>query len=119
MKQVSDSSSYVQTERAFTPPLLARMGFAEEPNPRNITQPSMTSFNQQSWEAVTEEVSAHPVGGLRFTSFRYFDTVATTLRAVMPNSHYDGNSDNAQHVLVAVSASSLSGRPCADNGINR
>jgi hypothetical protein len=61
----------LQTERAFTPPLLARMGGGDEPDPRNITHPNMTSFNQQSWTAVTEDISAHPVGGLRFSSFRW------------------------------------------------
>ncbi len=61
----------LQTERAFTPPLLARMGGGSEPDPQNISHPSMTCFNQHSWAAVTEQISAHPVGGLRFSSFRY------------------------------------------------
>ena len=60
----------MQTERAFTPPLLAFMGRGDEPDIRNITNPRSTSFNSQSWAAVVEEVSAHPVGGLRFSSFR-------------------------------------------------
>ncbi len=61
----------LQTERAFTPPLLARMGGGDEPDPQNISHPSMTSFNQHSWADVTEQISAHPVGGLRFSSFRW------------------------------------------------
>ena len=64
----------LQTERAFTPPLVAIMGNGTEPNPRNISSPKMTSFNPQSWAAVTEEMSAHPIGGLRFSSFRYMLT---------------------------------------------
>lgn len=66
------SDCILQTERAFTPPLLARMGGGDEPDPRNISHPTMTSFNQHSWAAVTEHISAHPVGGLRFSSFRPF-----------------------------------------------
>ncbi|KAL0031621.1 hypothetical protein WJX77_010215 [Trebouxia sp. C0004] len=66
------SNCTLQTERAFTPPLLANMGRGDEPEIRNITNPRSTSFNSQSWAAVTEEVSAHPVGGLRFSSFRPF-----------------------------------------------
>ncbi|KAL0019247.1 hypothetical protein WJX79_010983 [Trebouxia sp. C0005] len=66
------SNCTLQTERAFTPPLLANMGHGDEPDIRNITNPRTTSFNSQSWAAVVEEVSAHPVGGLRFSSFRPF-----------------------------------------------
>lgn len=65
----------LQTERAFTPPLLANMGTGGEPDIRNITSPRLTSFNNLSWAAVTEEVSAHSVGGLRFSSFRLAHTL--------------------------------------------
>ena len=64
-------ATYLQTERAFTPPMLAHMGRGDEPDIRNITNPRTTSFNSQSWAAVVEEVSAHPLGGLRFSSFRW------------------------------------------------
>ncbi|KAL0049112.1 hypothetical protein WJX82_006790 [Trebouxia sp. C0006] len=66
------SNCTLQTERAFTPPMLAHMGRGDEPDIRNITNPRTTSFNSQSWAAVVEEVSAHPLGGLRFSSFRPF-----------------------------------------------
>ena len=70
MHESVDGVFGLQTERAFTPPLLARMGVGGEPDPRNISHPNMTTFNQQSWQAATEEVSAHPLAGLRFSSFR-------------------------------------------------
>ena len=57
-------------ERAFTPPLLARMGEGSWPDPNNITTPVMTAFNDASWQAATKQLSAHPMGGLRFSSFR-------------------------------------------------
>ena len=61
---------YVQVERAYNAPLVAQMGLGSEPDPRNITNPRQVSFNAASWEAVVEEVSAHKIGGLRFTSYR-------------------------------------------------
>ena len=57
-------------ERAFTPPLMARMGTGEQPDPHNISHPAMTSFHAQSWATTVERLEAHPLGGLRFTSFR-------------------------------------------------
>ena len=57
-------------ERAFTPPLLARMGEGSWPDPSNITSPVMTAFNDASWQAATKQLSAHPMGGLRFSSIR-------------------------------------------------
>ena len=58
-------------ERAFTPPLMARMGDGSAPDPHNITAPAMTSFNMGSWDSAVRALSAHPLGGLRFSSFRY------------------------------------------------
>lgn len=60
----------LQSERAFTPPLVARMGKREQPDPSNITAPVMTSFHNESWTKAVEHLSAHPVNGLRFTSYR-------------------------------------------------
>ena len=47
------------------------MGMGNQPDPRNISNPRQISFNAESWAAVVEEISAHKIGGLRFTSFRY------------------------------------------------
>ena len=58
-------------ERAFTPPLMANMGTGDWPDPHNISSPVMTSFHHQSWVAALEALSAHPIGGLCFSSFRY------------------------------------------------
>ena len=77
MHTVSVSNRYncynliLQMERAFTPPLMARMGTGEQPDPHNISHPAMTSFHAQSWATTVERLQAHPLGGLRFTSFRY------------------------------------------------
>lgn len=60
----------LQMERAFTPPLLARMGDGAAPDPNNITRPVMTSFNDASWQSASKALSAHHMGGLRFSSFR-------------------------------------------------
>ena len=60
----------LQSERAFTPPLMARMGLGEQPDPSNITAPVMTSFNNESWAQAVKHLSAHPINGLRFTSYR-------------------------------------------------
>ena len=56
--------------RAFTTPLVARMGNKLLPDPRNITNPVRASFNQSEWARVAEDLSAHPIGGLRFSSYR-------------------------------------------------
>ena len=61
---------WLQMERAFTPPLMARMGRGDQPDPHNISDPVMTSFHNASWAATVEQLEAHPLGGLRFTSFR-------------------------------------------------
>ena len=60
-----------QMERAFTPPLMANMGTGDWPDPHNISSPVMTSFHHQSWVAAVEALSAHPIAGLCFSSFRY------------------------------------------------
>ena len=77
----------LQTERAFTPPLLANMGDGGEPDIRNITSPRLTSFNNLSWAAVTEEVSAHSVGGLRFSSFRLAWTLQLAVACQSTGAH--------------------------------
>ena len=61
----------LQVERAYNAPLLAQMGVSNLPDPRNISNPRQISFNAESWAAVVEEISAHKIGGLRFTSYRY------------------------------------------------
>ncbi|KAL0046150.1 hypothetical protein WJX82_004061 [Trebouxia sp. C0006] len=66
------SDCALQMERAFTPPLMAHMGTGEQPDPHNISHPAMTSFHPQSWATTVERLEAHPLGGLRFTSFRPF-----------------------------------------------
>ena len=60
----------MQVERAFTPPLFAQMGTGIEPDPRHVSDPKVMSFNNDSWAVVINELSAHTLGGLRFSSFR-------------------------------------------------
>ena len=103
----------MQTERAFTPPLLANMGTGAEPDTRRILNPRMLSFNAQSWARVVEEVSAHPVGGLRFTSFRYkscackrFVCIAAARSAVCRDTEEDAVV--CQHAVASMGTCNLS-----------
>ena len=57
-------------QRAYNEPLIAHFGYDSLPDPQNITHHSVVTYNQASWAATVEMVGAHPLGGLRFTSFR-------------------------------------------------
>ncbi|KAL3156512.1 hypothetical protein ABBQ38_000810 [Trebouxia sp. C0009 RCD-2024] len=65
-----ESSCPLQITRAFTTPLIATMSDGKLPDPRNIRNVMRASFDMTEWASVVEDVGAHPIGGMRFNSFR-------------------------------------------------
>lgn len=75
----------MQITRAFTTPLIATMSDGKLPDPRNIRNVMRASFDMTEWASVVEDVGAHPIGGMRFNSFRY-----TLLRVCYLDMHGHG-----------------------------